>query len=117
MVENTIRHAALSGAARVWIAWDGAEPVSVIWIGRRDRWLGVMEMMTPERHQRRGAGRALMTRALAEEWSAETESALLIATPAGRRLYESIGFAAVDEILTRYRGLEDDVLDAIGQPG
>ena len=117
MVENTIRHAGLSGTARVWIAWDGAEPVSVIWIGRRDRWLGVMEMMTPERHQRRGAGRALMTRALAEEWSAETESALLIATPAGRRLYESIGFVAVDEILTRYRGLEDDVLDAIGQPG
>ena len=37
--------------------------------------------------------------------------------PAGRRLYESIGFVAVDEILPRYRGLEDDMLDAIGQPG
>ena len=115
MVENTIRHAGLLGEARVWIAWDGAEPVSVIWIGRRDRWLGVMEMMTPERHQRRGAGRALMTRALAEEWSAETESAVLVATPAGRRLYESIGFVAGDEIRTRHRGLADDVLDAIGQ--
>ena len=117
MVENTIRHAGLLGTARVWIAWDGADPISVIWIGRRDRWLGVMEMMTPERHQRRGAGRALMSRALAEEWSAETESAVLIATPAGRRLYESIGFVAVDEIVTRHRGLEEDVLDAIGQPG
>jgi GNAT superfamily N-acetyltransferase len=117
MVESSIRHAGLSGTARVWIAWDGVEPVSVIWISRRDRWLGVMEMMTPERHQRRGAGRALMTRALAEEWSGETEAAVLIATPAGRRLYESIGFVAVDEILTRHRGLEDGVLDAIGQPG
>jgi hypothetical protein len=29
----------------------------------------------------------------------------------------SPGAHAVDEILTRYRGLEDDVLDAIGQPG
>jgi GNAT superfamily N-acetyltransferase len=117
MVENTIRHAGVSGTARVWIAWDGSEPISVIWIGHRDSWLGVMEMMTPERHQRRGAGRALMTRALAQEWSADTESAVLIATPAGRRLYESIGFVAVDEILTRHRGLEDEVLDAIGQPG
>jgi GNAT superfamily N-acetyltransferase len=89
----------------------------VIWIGRSDGWLGVMEMMTPERHQHRGAGRALMSRALAEEWSVETESAVLIATPAGRRLYESVGFVAVDEILTRHRGLEVDVLDAIGQPG
>jgi predicted regulator of amino acid metabolism with ACT domain len=51
MVENTIRHAGLSGTARVWIAWDGVEPVSVIWIGRRHRRLGVMEIMTPERHQ------------------------------------------------------------------
>lgn len=117
MVENTLRHAGLSGVARIWIAWDGAEPVSAIWIRRHDRWLGVMEMMTPERHQRRGAGRALMTRALAEEWSAATDSALLVATPAGRRLYESIGFVASDEIVTRHRGLEDDVLDAIGQPG
>ena len=116
MVENTIRHAGLRGFARIWIAWDGAEPISVVWISRRDRWLGVMEMMTPERHQRRGAGRALLTGALAEEWSAETESALLIATPAGRRLYESIGFVASDEIMTRYRGLEADVLEAIGQP-
>ena len=116
MVESTIRHASLRGAARIWIAWDDAEPISAIWIGRRDRWLGVMEMMTPKRHQRRGAGRALLTRALVEHWSAETESAVLIATPAGRRLYESVGFVANDEILTRHRGLEDNVLDAIGQP-
>ena len=116
MLENSIRHAALLGSARMWLAWDGNEPISVVWITRLDRWLGVMEMMTPERHQRRGAGRALLTRALAEEWAADTEFAVLISTPAGRRLYESLGFEAIDEIRTRYRGLNDDVLGAIGQP-
>ena len=117
MLENTIRHASSRGSARIWLAWDGDEPVSVVWIGRTNRWIGVMEMMTPERHQRRGAGRALLTHALAEEWSTATELAVLVATPAGRRLYESIGFVPSDEVLTRHRGLESEVLDAIGQPG
>jgi len=73
--------------------------------------------LTPERHQRRGAGRALLTHALAAEWRDDTELAVLIATPAGRRLYESIGFEASDELLTRFRGLDDELLAAIGQPG
>ena len=79
--------------------------------------LGVLEMMTPARHQRRGAGRALLTHALAAKWRDDTEFAVLLATPAGRRLYESIGFVASDEVITRLRGLEDEVLAAIGQPG
>ncbi len=117
LLHRSIRHAAESGAARMWLAWDDSEPISVVWIGRHRACLGVMEMMTPERHQRRGAGRALLTRALAAEWRDETELAVLVATPAGRRLYESIGFKTSDEILTRFRGLDDDVLAAIGQPG
>lgn len=74
-------------------------------------------MMTPPRHQRRGAGRCLLANALAESWTPETQQALLLSTPAGRRLYESLGFRAVDEVVTCHRGLEDDVLEAIGQPG
>ena len=116
LLARTIRHAANTGAAQMWLAWDAAEPVSVVWIGRHERALGVMEMMTPRRHQRRGAGRALLTRALAEEWGSATELAVLVATPAGRQLYESIGFETSDEIRTRIRGLGADVLAAIGQP-
>ena len=104
LLEQSIRHAAESGAAQMWLAWDEAEPISIVWIGRYEESLGVMEMMTPERHQRRGAGRALLTHALAAEWRDDTELAVLVATPAGRRLYESIGFEASDEILTRLRG-------------
>lgn len=72
-------------------------------------------MMTPKRHQGRGAGRAILTTALAATWSPATSQALLLATPAGRPLYESVGFEAIDESLTCYRGLESTVLEAIGQ--
>jgi hypothetical protein len=72
--------------------------------------------MTPLAHQRRGAGRAVMATALRESWTADVTQSVLLATPAGRRLYESLGFVAVDEGITCYRGLDDDVLEAIGQP-
>jgi ribosomal protein S18 acetylase RimI-like enzyme len=117
LLERSILHAARSGAAQMWLAWDGGEPISVVWIVRHENVLGVMEMMTPARHQRRGAGRALLTHALAAEWRDDTEFTVLLSTPAGRRLYESIGFKATDEVMTRYRGLDDAVLAAIGQPG
>jgi ribosomal protein S18 acetylase RimI-like enzyme len=72
-------------------------------------------MMTPPRHQRRGAGRQLLSTALAARWTAETTGALLVSTVAGRRLYESLGFVARDEVIACYRGLDKDVLDAMGQ--
>ena len=99
----------------LWLAWDGIEPISAVWLLRGDGVIGVWSMMTPRRHQRRGAGRALLTAALAEAWSTDTRFAVLIATPAGRRLYESIGFAAADEVTTSFRGVDEALLDAIGQ--
>ena len=115
LLERTFAQAAKDTSIRVWLALDGDEPVSVAWLGRDGEALGVKEMMTPERHQRRGAGRAVLTAALAAEWRPETRFSYLIATPAGRRLYESIGYIAVDRVRTRYRGLSPDVLAAIGQ--
>ena len=117
MVERTLTAAARDETTHVWLAWDGTEPVSVVWLCCRGRHLGVREMMTPKRHQRRGAGRALLTTALAAEWTPATEFACLVATPAGRRLYESIGFVVVDRVTTRFRGVDPGVLEAIGQPG
>ena len=99
----------------LWLAWDGAEPISAVWLLRGDGVIGVWSMMTPRRHQRRGAGRALLTAALANTWSPDTRFAVLIATPAGRRLYESTGFAAADEVTTSFRGIDEALLDAIGQ--
>ena len=91
---------------------------STVRLMAHDGFVGVREMMTPPRHQRRGAGRCLLASALAATWTPATGHALLLSTPAGRRLYESLGFRVADDVVTCYRGLEDDVKAAIGQaPG
>jgi hypothetical protein len=57
----------------------------------------------------------VLTAALATTWQPNTRFAVLVATPAGRRLYESVGFAAADEVTTSFRGVEQSLMDAIGQ--
>ena len=114
MLAATIGSAA-ADAAEPWLAWDANGPVSTVWLVPTNGVLGVTEMMTPPGHQRRGAGRQLLSTALAARWTAETTGALLVSTVAGRRLYESLGFVARDEVITCYRGLDKDVLDAMGQ--
>jgi len=110
--------AAESERVRIWLARDELDlPVSVVWIIRVGSILGVTEMMTPQRFQGRGAGRALLAAALARSWDDTITDALLLSTPAGRRLYQSLGFVAVDESLTCFRGSDEDVLAAIGQGG
>jgi Acetyltransferase (GNAT) domain len=116
LLSATIEVAYRNGIAPVWLAWDGDEPISAVWLCRSVETLGVIEMMTPERHQRRGAGRQLLSAALHGLWTAATTESILLSTPAGRALYESLGFVAVDEVITCVRGLEDGVLAAIGQP-
>jgi hypothetical protein len=115
MLAASIGEAARSGSATVWLAREGGQPLSTVWICRSGSRIGVMEMMTPRPHQRRGAGRAVLTAALAATWSPVTSEALLLATPAGRTLYESVGFEALDESRTYFRELEESVLEAIGQ--
>ncbi len=116
LLSATIEIAYHSGTAPVWLAWDGDEPVSVVWLCRSGGTVGVAEMMTPERHQRRGAGRQLLSTALAGLWTAETTQSILLSTPAGRTLYESLGFVAEDEVVSCVRGQDEAVLAAIGQP-
>jgi hypothetical protein len=108
----------LAGDAEVtpWLAWDAGTALSVVWTVRSGDRLGVLQMMTPERYQRRGAGRAVLSTALRAEWErAPTRFAVLQSSPAGRRLYTSLGFAAVDECMTRFRGADEATLAAIGQ--
>jgi len=99
-----------------WIAWDGDEPISVVWLTHGARF-GVWSMMTPPRHRGRGAARAALTTALAESWESSTEGAFLWATPAGRPLYDSLDFRPLDQFTVWvFRGDEAANL-AIGQPG
>jgi hypothetical protein len=98
-----------------WLAFAGDEPVSVAWVTPGPR-IGVWEMMTPAGHRRKGAARAALTSALEVVWGRETEGAFLWSTPAGRKFYESVGFAAVDEAVSWTLGADPQFLAAIGQP-
>lgn len=113
---GSIGKAASRGIASVFLAWDGDEAISTVWTVRLGAAFGVMEMMTPIEYQRRGAGRALLTAGLEQAWAEGATESLLLSTPAGRRLYESVGFVAVDEGITCHRGMSGVVMQAIGQP-
>jgi GNAT superfamily N-acetyltransferase len=115
-LSSSIGVVASAGRASVWLAYERDQPVSTVWLTRVGACLGVMEMMTPPEYQGRGAGRALLSQALRSEWDNTVDRCVLLGTPAGRRLYESLGFVAVDESLSCVRGLDDAVRDAIGQP-
>jgi GNAT superfamily N-acetyltransferase len=116
MVERSLGRTARAGdAVDPWIAWDGDEPVSVVFLTSGARRIGVWSMMTAARHRRRGAGRAVLAGALAAAWQPATEGAFLWATPAGRHLYASCGFAVLDESRGYARGADAALLEALGQ--
>src|SRR5689334_16014959 len=96
-----------------WIAWDGDDAASVVWLTTGDE-IGVWSMMTPLRHRRRGAGRAVLTAAMDEAWSGSTRAALLWSTPAGRPLYELVGFTAVAEGISWVPAGYDAEIAALG---
>lgn len=104
-----------AGRVAAWLAYEGDEPISVVWATPGPR-IGIWSMMTPVQHRRKGGGRAVLTCALEELWGADTEGAYLFSTPAGRPFYESVGFAAVDDATTWTSGASDEFLAAIGQP-
>ena len=98
-----------------WIAWSGDEAASVAWLTAGSR-IGVWQMNTPPRHRRRGAARATLVAALNELWDDGTEGAFLWASPAGRPLYEDVGFVAVAERRVWVLGGDEAASAAIGQP-
>jgi hypothetical protein len=106
---------AVDERSAVWLAWEETEPVSTVWTVTVGDVVAVVEMMTPERHQGRGAGRQLLAAALHGLWPESGGQALLLSSAAGRKLYESLGFVALDEATTFTRGADEDALIAIGQ--
>jgi GNAT superfamily N-acetyltransferase len=100
-----------------WVAWDGDDPVSCVYLTRVGRSLGVHRMMTPPRHRRRGAGRAVLANALVEAWTWEGTDADYVAfwaSPAGRPLYESMGFTVADDVDAWMSGATPEDLVAVG---
>jgi Acetyltransferase (GNAT) domain len=100
-----------------WLAWDGSEAVSFAIVTRAESSLSLFEVMTPDRHRRRGAGRTVITEALATI-AGRTEQSILEtmfwSSPAGRPLYESLGFGVADTIDAWVLGAEPIDLTSVG---
>jgi GNAT superfamily N-acetyltransferase len=96
-----------------WLAWEGDKPLSVVWltVGRQ---IGVWAMMTPPQHRRRGAGRAVLSTALARTWSDDIEGSFLWSSPMGRPLYESLGYTVLDECWIWVLGGTEEMLAILG---
>ncbi len=59
--------------------------------------VGIWSMATPPELQRRGAGKAALLGAIAHHLRQGAEAFYLIATPAGKPLYDAVGFRTVEE--------------------
>ncbi len=84
-----------------WLAWDGSEAVSFTIVLEVGTSLSIWAVMTPERHRRRGAARAVIGVGLAGAAAVAArpiEETLFWATPAGRPLYDAMGFIVADEV-------------------
>ena len=99
----------------IWIAWEGEQPISVVWLTHGEE-VGIWLMATPRKNRGRGAARAALSGALAQSWQPATNGAFLWASPAGRPLYESLGFRPVDEAVVWVTPGQEAASQAIGQP-
>ena len=88
----------------VWLARSNDEPVSTVTATFADGLAGIWAMGTATKHQRRGAGRALLSSAMAEIRAMGIESCFLLATPAGFPLYQRLGYRTVEEPRVWLRG-------------
>lgn len=98
-----------------WVAWDSGEPISAVTVSWDAEACAVWEMMTMPAHRRRGAGRTVLAAALNAVLRPSMTGSVLVSTPFGRPLYESLGFAALDESITWTRGASAEDLARVGQ--
>jgi ribosomal protein S18 acetylase RimI-like enzyme len=80
-----------------FIGSDGGAPSTTISFVRTGTSAGIWMMATDPMQQRRGAGRALLTQLLEQYRRAGVRRFYLNTSPAGRALYESVGFEVIAE--------------------
>ena len=98
-----------------WLAWDGDDPAAAVFLTHADGSLGVFDMVTVPRHRRRGAGRQMLSTALEAAWRRTgAREIVLWSSPAGRPLYESMGFRVGDDVDAWTRGATAEDLAAVG---
>jgi GNAT superfamily N-acetyltransferase len=86
-----------ASSVETFIGSDGGGPNATITLIRTGASAGVWLMATDPEHQRKGAGRALLTQLLEQYRRAGVRRFYLNSSAAGRALYESIGFRVIAE--------------------
>src|SRR5713101_6171218 len=81
-----------------YVAYRGDVPMSGVCTSGAGSTVGIWTMSTPPEKQRQGAGRAVLVAAMQDHLRRGAETFYLIATPAGKPLYDSLGFKVVDEL-------------------
>lgn len=74
---------------------EGNEPVGSLQTTSGDGLIGIWSMATPPAQRRRGIARAGLSQILEARFAAGAALAFLIATDAGRPLYDALGFQVV----------------------
>jgi GNAT superfamily N-acetyltransferase len=86
-----------SDRMRIWLLEDDGVPVSTVTSCRVEDSVSIWCMGTPERHGRKGYGRALLAAVLVAAKEGGATFGLLGATPAGLPLYEATGWTVVED--------------------
>lgn len=81
----------------IWIVEDGSQPISTAITRRVGDSITLWNMATSPRFVRRGYGRAIMNHALHQARQDGAKTGLLIASDAGKPLYDATGWVTVED--------------------
>ncbi len=84
-----------AGDVTVELVLDGDEPVGSLQTTSFGTLVGVWSMATPPAQRRRGIARAGLSHVLSRRFRTGASQAFLVATDAGRPLYDAVGFEVV----------------------
>lgn len=87
-----------TSGVETYIAWSDEGPMCTVSVIPTGNTAGITLMATPPEHQRKGMGRALLSRVIDNYRRRGVERFHLGATEAGRPLYTSLGFALVADL-------------------
>lgn len=88
----------------IFLARQAGSPVSTVQSTRAGTTVGIWIMGTPPEHQRKGAGRALLDHVISYHHARGAKLFYLLATEAGRPLYERVGFSTDSEAVVWVAG-------------
>lgn len=99
-VDRTFAAASLleAGQLAFYVAYRKGVPMSGVCSSASGSTVGIWTMSTPPEKQRQGAGQAVLLSAMQDHVKRGADTFYLIATAAGKPLYDKLGFETVDEL-------------------